>query len=152
MQSSLDVFRPLQEQLKHLNITWKHDCLTKLRSVSKEKKLREQSRFNQTWLYSLITSGMQLCSFSGNTLSPLKDYGAVRKGLLVCQNILKWVFKFTSGPMHMKYKHDITFHSSPRGSADTSVAILFSKKVRSLRTSSTSISFWQPVAGNEMFS
>lgn len=30
----------------------------------------------------LIASGEQLCSFSGNTLSPLNDYGPVGKGLL----------------------------------------------------------------------
>lgn len=45
-------------------------------------QLRERRCFNQTWSCRLIASGEQLCSFSGNTLSPLNDYGPVGKGLL----------------------------------------------------------------------
>lgn len=33
---------------------------------------------------SLVASGKQLHSYSGNTLSPLNDYWPIRKGLLVC--------------------------------------------------------------------
>lgn len=53
-----------------------------LNHFKSEIQLRELCCFNQTWSYRLIASGEQLCSFSGNTLSPLNDYGPVGKGLL----------------------------------------------------------------------